>query len=284
MENILDIKNLTKKYKTFTLENINLSLPKGYIMGLIGENGAGKTTLIKLIMNLVKKNAGTIDIFGMDNLIYEKKVKDRIGFVYDNCFCYDYLSLDDNAKLMSSFYSKWSTDIFEKYINKFSLNKKQKLRELSKGMRMKFALCLALSHGAELIIMDEPTAGLDPIVRAEVLDELQDLIEKENLTIIISTHITKDLEKIADYITFLKDGKIVFSDSKEDIIENYKVVKGNNNILTKDAEEVFIGIRKNKYGFEGLTTKSEKATQVLGKDIIIEKASLEDIMLLYSSM
>lgn len=283
MENILDIKNLTKSYKAFTLENINLSLPKGYIMGLIGENGAGKTTLIKLIMNLVKKNAGSIDIFGMDNLKYEKEVKDRIGFVYDNCFCYDYLSLEDNAKLMSSLYSKWSFDTFERYINKFSLNKKQKLRELSKGMRMKFALCLALSHGAELIIMDEPTAGLDPIVRTEVLEELQDLIEKEELTIIISTHITKDLEKIADYITFLKDGKIVFSNSKEDIFENYKVIKGNNNTLSKEAEDIFIGVRKNKYSFEGLTTKGEEAIKLLGSDIIIEKASLEDIMLLYNN-
>lgn len=283
MENILEIRNLTKSYKTFTLENINLSLPKGYIMGLIGENGAGKTTLIKLIMNLVKKNAGSINIFGMDNLKYEREVKDRIGFVYDNCFCYDYLSLEDNAKLMSSLYSKWSFENFEKYINKFSLNKKQKLRELSKGMRMKFALCLALSHGAELILMDEPTAGLDPIVRAEVLEELQDLIEKEEIGIIISTHITNDLEKIADYITFLKDGKIVFSSSKEDIFENYKVIKGNNNILSKEAEDIFIGIRKNKYGFEGLTTKSHKAKELLGSDIVIEKASLEDIMLLYNN-
>lgn len=281
MENILEINNLTKKYKTFTLDNINLVLPKGYIMGLIGENGAGKSTLIKLIMNLVKRNEGSIKIFDKDNIKFEKEVKDKIGFVYDNCFCYDYLTLEDNAKLLAQFYSKWSYNTFEKYINKFSLNKKQKLGQLSKGMRMKFSLCLALCHGAELIIMDEPTAGLDPIVRAEVLEELQELIENEQVGVIISTHITKDLEKIADYVTFLKEGKIVFSQSKEEIFEKYKVVKGDNKLLSNEVEKVFKGIKRNRYGFEALTTEAEKAANLLENNIVIEKASLEDIMLLY---
>ncbi|MDU4891114.1 MAG: ABC transporter ATP-binding protein [Clostridium sp.] len=281
MENILEIKNLNKEYKNFSLRSVSLNLPKGFIMGLIGENGAGKSTLIKIIMNLVKRDSGSINIFGMDNLKFERKVKERIGFVYDQCYYYDHISLEENGKMVAKLYSNWDNEKFNRYLNKFSLNKKQLLKELSKGMRMKFSLCIALSHGAELIIMDEPTAGLDPIVRNEVLEELQRLLETESLSVIISTHITEDLEKIADYITFIKDGEIVFSTSKDEIEDNYRIVKGSKDILTKEVESLFQGVSKNNYGFEAITNKGDEISRLLGDKVILERASLEDIMLLY---
>jgi len=280
MDNILYVDNLCKKYKNFKLNNVSLKLPKGFIMGLIGENGAGKTTLIKLIMNLVKKDSGEIKVFDIDNLKFEREIKDRIGFVYDEVCYYDHMSLKENGNMVSMLYSKWDKDKFNYYLNKFELNKDKKLKELSKGMRMKFSLCIALSHGAEFIIMDEPTVGLDPVVRSEVLEELQSLMENENMGVLISTHITSDLEKIADYITFIKDGSIIFSKSKDEIMESYKIIKGDCNILTKEVEKHFEGISKNRFGFEGLTSQVDKVREILGDNIVVDRATIEDIMIL----
>ncbi len=280
MDNILYVDNLCKKYKNFKLNNVSLKLPKGFIMGLIGENGAGKTTLIKLIMNLVKKDSGDIKVFDKDNLKFEREIKDRISFVYDEVCYYDHMSLKENGNMVSMLYSKWDKDKFNYYLNKFELNKDKKLKELSKGMRMKFSLCIALSHGAEFIIMDEPTVGLDPVVRSEVLEELQSLMENENMGVLISTHITSDLEKIADYITFIKDGSIIFSKSKDEIMESYKIIKGDCNILTKEVEKHFEGISKNRFGFEGLTSQVDKVREILGDNIVVDRATIEDIMIL----
>lgn len=280
MDNILHVDNLCKKYKNFKLNNVSLQLPKGFIMGLIGENGAGKTTLIKLIMNLVKKDSGDIKIFDKDNVKFEREIKDRIGFVYDEVCYYDHMSLKENGNMVSMLYSKWDKDKFNYYLNKFELNKDKKLKELSKGMRMKFSLCIALSHGAEFIIMDEPTVGLDPVVRSEVLEELQSLMENENMGVLISTHITSDLERIADYITFIKDGSIVFSKPKDEIMEAYKIIKGDCNILTKEVEKHFEGISKNRFGFEGLTSQVDKVREILGDNIVVDRATIEDIMIL----
>ncbi|WP_346921094.1 ABC transporter ATP-binding protein [Clostridium sp. UBA7339] len=280
MDNILYVDNLCKKYKNLKLNNVSLQLPKGFIMGLIGENGAGKTTLIKLIMNLVKKDSGDIKIFDKDNVKFEREIKDRIGFVYDEVCYYDHMSLKENGNMVSMLYSKWDKDKFNYYLNKFELNKDKKLKELSKGMRMKFSLCIALSHGAEFIIMDEPTVGLDPVVRSEVLEELQSLMENENMGVLISTHITSDLERIADYITFIKDGSIVFSKPKDEIMEAYKIIKGDCNILTKEVEKHFEGISKNRFGFEGLTSQVDKVREILGDNIVVDRATIEDIMIL----
>ncbi|WP_346876660.1 MULTISPECIES: ABC transporter ATP-binding protein [unclassified Clostridium] len=280
MDNILHVDNLCKKYKNFKINNVSLQLPKGFIMGLIGENGAGKTTLIKLIMNLVKKDSGDIKIFDKDNVKFEREIKDRIGFVYDEVCYYDHMSLKENGNMVSMLYSKWDKDKFNYYLNKFELNKDKKLKELSKGMRMKFSLCIALSHGAEFIIMDEPTVGLDPVVRSEVLEELQSLMENENMGVLISTHITSDLERIADYITFIKDGSIVFSKPKDEIMEAYKIIKGDCNILTKEVEKHFEGISKNRFGFEGLTSQVDKVREILGDNIVVDRATIEDIMIL----
>lgn len=253
MDNILEIINLGKTYKDFTLHNISFNLPRGYIMGLIGPNGAGKSTTIKLIMNLVKKDSGIIKAFGLDNLKYEKQIKQRIGFVYDANYFYEDLTTTAMKNIISRFYKDWDDKTFNRYMDEFNLPGNKKIKQLSKGMMMKYSLAIALSHNAEFIIMDEPTSGLDPVFRSEMLDILYSIIQDENKAILFSTHITTDLEKIADYITFLNSGRIVFSDTKDNILDSYGIVKGDKNLLQPDIRKKFVGIRENSYGFEGLT-------------------------------
>ena len=279
METILEIKNLSKDYKGFKLDDVSFSLKKGYIMGFIGPNGAGKTTTIKLIMNLIKKSSGEIKIFGMDNIEYEKEVKNRIGFVYDNCNFYENFSLIDNAKIIADFYEDWSWNDFDYYINRFKLDKDQKTKELSKGMKIQFAIAIALSHNAELLVMDEPTSGLDPIFRHEIVNILQEYIEDGNRSILFSTHIISDIEKMADYITFINEGKMVFTEEKNILEDTYRIVKGGLDILDSTIEDECIRIKKNKYGFSGLTLNHEKLQEKYGSNIIIDKPNIEEIMI-----
>ncbi|WP_416176584.1 ABC transporter ATP-binding protein [Clostridium sp.] len=278
MENILSVKNLSKSYKGFTLNNISFNVPKGYIMGLIGPNGAGKSTTIKLIMNLVKRNSGSINIFGLDNIKHEREIKQRIGFVYDENYFYDDLNLIEMKNIIKRFYKNWDDEVFNKYMADFKLPLKKNIKQLSKGMKMKYSLGIALSHNAEFIIMDEPTSGLDPVFRSEMLDILYSLIQDENKAILFSTHITTDLEKIADYITFLNSGEIVFSDTKDSILETYKIIKGDKNLLTSDIKDYLIGITENSFGFEGLTNNVEAIRKLTKNDVLVENASLDDIM------
>ncbi len=279
MEAILEIKNLSKDYKGFKLDDVSFSLKKGYIMGFIGPNGAGKTTTIKLIMNLIKKSSGEIKIFGMDNIKYEKEVKNRIGFVYDDCNFYENFSLIDNAKIIADFYKDWSWNDFYNYMNRFKLDKDQKTKELSKGMKIQFALAIALSHNAELLIMDEPTSGLDPIFRHEIVNILQEYIEDGNRSILFSTHIISDIEKMADYITFINEGKLVFSEEKNILEDTYRIVKGGLDILDNNIEQECIRIKKNKFGFSSLTLNHEKLQEKYGSNIIIDKPNIEEIMI-----
>lgn len=279
MESILEIKNLSKNYTGFNLENISFNIDKGYIMGFIGPNGAGKTTTIKLIMNLIKRNSGEIKVFGLDNIRDEKEIKGRIGFVYDESNYYDNLSVKDNAKLISDFYEKWSWTEFDRYLNMFGLDKKQKIKELSKGMKTKFALATALSHRAELLLMDEPTSGLDPVSRQEIINILQEYIEDGTRSVLFSTHIISDIEKMADYVTFINKGRIVFSEEKLKIEDEYRIVKGGLDILDSTCEADFIEIKKNKYGFSGLTKQYDKLRNRYGSKIVVDKPNIEDIML-----
>ncbi|MCF6462129.1 ABC transporter ATP-binding protein [Clostridium sp. Cult1] len=278
MSYILEVNNLRKEFKNFTLEDISFNLEPGYIMGFIGPNGAGKSTTIKLIMNLVKKDGGEIKVFGKDHIKYEKEIKDRIGFVYDENYYYEDLTIKQMKNIVASFYSKWDDNQFNYYIHEFGLNPKVKIKTLSKGMKMKFSLAIALSHNADLIIMDEPTSGLDPVFRREILDILYSIIQDENKSIFFSTHITTDLEKIADYITFINKGKVVFSKSKDEVLESYVIVKGGIDLLNMDTRKEFIGLRETKVGFEGLTDNIAKIKKIFGNNILIEKATLEDIM------
>ncbi|WP_346937841.1 ABC transporter ATP-binding protein [uncultured Clostridium sp.] len=274
---VLEVRNLTKEYEGFKLDNISFSLDKGYIMGFIGENGAGKTTTIKLIMNLLKRDEGEIKIFGKDNIDHEREIKERIGFVYDECFYYENLSIKDNEKIISGFYKKWDSKVFDSYLKKFNLNKKQKVKELSKGMKMKFAIASALSHDAEFLILDEPASGLDPVMRRNILDVLQEVIQDENVGILVSSHIISDLEKISDYITYIQRGKIIFSKATSDLMEEYKVIKGDKSLLSKLDKKVIYGLRETPYGFEGII-KDIHIDKSIRQKIVSEKPSLEEIM------
>lgn len=278
MENILEVNNLSKSYNDFSLKNISFNLERGYIMGFIGPNGAGKSTTIKLIMNLIKRNSGNIKVFGLDNIKNEKEIKQKIGFVYDENYFYEDLNLIEIKNIVAPFYKNWDEGTFKKYFSNFDLPNKKKLKELSKGMKMKYSLALALSHGAELIIMDEPTSGLDPVFRSEMLEILCSVIQDENKSIFFSTHITSDLEKVADYITFINSGEIVFSEQKDDVLQKYSIVKGKKKLLDDDTRKEFISINENDFGFEALTNNTSGIKRLFGDDVLIERASLDDIM------
>lgn len=282
MENVLEVKNISKNYKEFSLKDVSFNIPKGFVMGLIGPNGAGKTTTIKAIMNLIHLDSGEIDIFGKDIKKNEIAIKDRVGFVYDDCCAFEDFTIKENKNIIAPFYSKWDEEKFKYYINRFELNEKKKLKELSKGQKMRFSLAIALSHKAELLILDEPTSGLDPVFRSELLDILFEIIGEEEVSVLYSTHITTDLERLADYITFINKGKIEFSKEKDLLLEEYFIVKGALDVLNKDVEKELIGLRKTRYNFEGLTKNMRKIKELCRDNIILEKATLDDIVVYYS--
>lgn len=277
MSAILEVDNLRKEYRDFNL-NVSFSLERGYLMGFIGPNGAGKSTTIKLIMNLLKKDSGTIKVFGLDNVKNEIEIKQRIGFVYDQNYYYDELTVEEMKGIISRFYADWDDELYRSYLKIFDLDPRKKIKELSKGMQMKFSLIMALSHHAELIIMDEPTSGLDPIVRRELLQILSEILQNENKGILLSTHITSDLDKIADYITFINQGRIVESTTRDFLLENYGVVRGKKELLRQTDKGLLIGVKENEFGFEALVKDKARAREIFGDKIIIDKPTLEDIM------
>jgi ABC-2 type transport system ATP-binding protein len=279
LNSILEVKNLCKDYKDFSLSNVSFSLEKGYIMGFIGPNGAGKSTTIRLLMNLIKKLSGEVKIFGLDYKNHEVEIKNRLGFVYDENIFYEELTIKEMKRLVKPFYSRWDEQLFQKLLKDFALNKNKKIKDLSRGMRMKFALAIALSHHADLIIMDEPTSGLDPIVRSELLDILVDYIQDENKAVFLSTHITTDLDRIADYITFINQGKIVFSTGKDELLDEYGIVKGAKEDLTPELKRQLVGTKEGNFGFEGMTLNKQKVKDVVSQNVLIERPTLEDIML-----
>jgi len=283
MENVLELTNVRKNYGDFYLQDVSFSLQEGYIMGLIGPNGAGKTTIIKLIMNLIIKNGGSIKIFDKDHCKDEVEIKSRIGFVYDNPHYYEHLNLNQIKKIIAPFYKNWDEDMFQHLVKKFDLPHKKIIKKFSRGMVMKGAIAIALSHHADFIIMDEPTSGLDPIFRRELLDLLYDVLQNEKKSILFSTHITSDIERIADFITFILDGKIIFSSAKDEILENYALIKGENALLNEETENYCIGVRRNSFGFEALTNNVLEAKAVFGKQIVTDRATLEDIMYFYNA-
>ncbi len=279
MEQTLEVVNLQKKYTDFTLDNISFSLPRGFIMGFIGPNGAGKSTTIKLIMNLIRKDAGKINVFGLDNTSHEQNIKEKIGFVYDENHYYEELTPIEIRSIIAPFYSRWDDSAYDGFLRSFALPQKKKLKTFSRGMKTKLSLAVALSHGAELVLMDEPTSGLDPVFRREILDILRDLLQDERKSVLFSTHITSDLDRIADYITFINRGNIIFSAERDVILDNYGLVKGNNELLDERTREQFVGIRETSLGFEALTKNIQKARNLLKERAVVERATLEDIML-----
>lgn len=280
MENILEIANLNKKYKDFELKNINIKLPKGMIMGLIGENGAGKTTTIKSILNVINIDSGEIKIFEKDNKKYEKEIKEDVGVVLDDSFLSEYLTPNDINKIMKNIYKKWDEKLYFKYIEDFKLPKDKKSKEFSSGMKMKLKIAVSLSHHPKLLILDEPTSGLDPVARAEILDIFQDFIQDEEKGIFISSHITSDLEHIADYITFIDNGEIVLTKTRDELLENYGIVKCSEEEFKKIDKNDFVKYKKSKYEYDILVENKYEFRKKYNIEII-DKSSLDDIMLIY---
>jgi len=278
MENIIEISNISKKFKDFSIENLDLKVKKGYITGFIGANGAGKSTTIKMIMNLLKPDTGEVKLFGLDYNTHEKEIKERIGFVYDENVFFEGLNLKDIRKIVGRAYRSWDDTLFYQYVKNFDLPLNKPIKTFSKGMQMKVSLAVALSHHAELIIMDEPTAGLDPIFRREFLNLLQEIMLDGSRTIFISTHITTDLDRIADYIAFMQNGALIFNHSGHDLVENYALVKGGLDLLDRDTEKAFVRVHRASTGFEALTKDRRTVNEIFGDSVVIERATLEDIM------
>lgn len=256
MDTALEVINVNKEFSSFSLKNVTLTVEKGAIMGFVGENGAGKTTTIKLILNAYGKSSGEIKIFGKDNVLDEVYSKSNIGYVPDEDYFMDNSNLLNHAKSLKVFYENWNEDIFNKYITLWRLPLKQKIREYSKGMKTKAMIALALAHEPRLLVLDEPTAGLDPVARIEVLDLLRDFVSSGENSVFFSTHITSDLDKIADYITLIHEGKIIESLSMDKLQEKYVLLSGGIEEL-KGHENEFVGIRKGELTFEGLILREK---------------------------
>lgn len=271
----IEIKNLVKKFDGFTLGPIDLCIPKGTIVGYIGQNGAGKSTTIKLLLGLLNRDSGEIKILGVDdpNSI---ELKDKLGVVFDELLVPEEMTLVDLEKFCSRVYSKWNKEIFYQLKEKFNLSEKQMIKNYSRGMRMKLSMAVALSHNAELLILDEATSGLDPIAREEILDLLLDFMQDENHTILISSHILSDLEKVADYIAFINEGKVLFVETKDELKENYGICTLSNEEVKNIDEEAIIGRRVHSFGQELLVKRN-----LIPEGITLQKPSIEDIMIYF---
>lgn len=280
MEYILKANNLRKKYNNFILKDINFNIPKGCIMGLIGENGAGKTTTIKLILNLIKKDGGSVEVFGLNNIENELEIKERIGVVLDESYFHGDLNPLGISLIMKNIYKNWDNNLFLEYLRRFKLPEDKTVKEFSKGMKMKLSISVAFSHHPQLLILDEPTSGLDPMVRNEVLEMFLEFIQDENKSILFSTHITSDLDKIADYITFIHKGEVEFSKRRDKLIDSYGIIKCGKKDFNEIEDTDIISYRQSQFGYEVLINDKKRA-QVKYKDLVLDSVNLEDIMLFY---
>ena len=281
MEYALKLSNVCKEYDSseFALDNVTFDLPTGTVMGFVGENGAGKTTTIGCILNTLKKDKGSIEIFGKEMNDNDIHIRENIGVVYDGDNFPNYLSAKQLSNIMAGIYKQWDITLFNKYLEIFSLNSNQKISKYSKGMTMKLAIAVALSHHPNLLILDEATSGLDPVMREEILDIFLEFVENENHSILLSSHITSDLERIADYITFIHKGKIILTETKDNLIYNYAILRcSDKNFLSLDKEDI-VAYRKRDYQIDVLVSDIEKARRKYPK-IIIGHTTIDEIMLL----
>ena len=271
------ITGLTKVYDEFAIKNLDLTIPQGYITGFVGRNGAGKTTALKAMLNMIQFD-GEIRILGMDNRRQEQEVKNKIGVVLSEDGFIEDIPVGRMVQVIRLFYSRWREDTFQTLAKKFGISMEKKVAELSRGMRVKLALAAALSHEAELFLLDEPTSGLDPMVREEILDLFMDLIQDEKKTVFFSTHITSDLDKIADYIVFIEQGSIVFQQPKDELLENHAVIRGGTEEFAKINRELLAGWKQNQFGFEALV-KKDRFLQF--RDFAPERPNIEQMMTYY---
>jgi ABC-2 type transport system ATP-binding protein len=274
MNNAIEARGLCKKYGSFTLKDVSFDLPSGYIMGFIGPNGSGKTTTIKLILKVIQGDAGAIRLFGGSSAA---ACNDQIGVVMDTPLYVDDWTAAGVGRALSPFYSRWDPGRFADYLRRFGIEPQKKVKELSRGMKVKLQIAAALSHDAKLLILDEPTSGLDPVARDEICDLLHEFVTDENHSVLFSTHITSDIEKTADYITFILNGSINFTGPKEALLEKYTRVAGGPGELTAEQKRLVVGRREHETGFEGMAE-----TVSIGKlpgNVLTEKISLDEIVI-----
>jgi ABC-2 type transport system ATP-binding protein len=276
MNMLLELKGVCKRFDSFALRDVGFALPGGFIMGFIGPNGAGKTTTIKLILNMLARDSGDIQVFGQDNLAHERAVKERVGVVLDQPFYVEEWRLTDVGNALAPFYRRWDAGKYAKLLGEFGLDPKKKVKALSRGMKMKLMIAAALSHEADLLILDEPTSGLDAVARSELIEILGDFVSDESKGVLFSTHITPDLEKIADYITFIAHGKIHYTGTKDDLLERYSLVKGGLNVLNADQKSHILGYREHRVGFDGLIETSR--LRGLPENVLTEPVSLDELV------
>lgn len=274
-ENAIELKNVTKKFKGFTLDNISFDLPKGCILGLIGENGAGKSTTIRLIMNSLVKDSGKISVMGLDNDTNDfAALKEDIGVVLDEAYFPIVINVEIVNKMMKSTYQRWNEVVFFEYIHRFDLPLKRQFKDFSRGMKMKLAIAVALSHDPKLLVLDEATSGLDPIVRDEILEIFYDFTRDPEHSILISSHILSDLEKLCDYVAFIHKGKLLFCEGKDELLDRYGIIRCSKRQLEDIPSEAVKGKRINDYGVECLVERNR-----VSSTFDIEKVNIEDIIL-----
>ena len=280
MNTALTITGLTKKYSNFVLDNISFSIPSGSIVGLIGENGAGKSTTINSILGLIKKDSGKITVLGHDIDTFDCAVKEKIGVVFDGSNFSEELTPAKLSKVLRDIYSSWEQSYFNRLLDQLNIPATKKIKTFSKGMKMKLSIAVAFAHHPQLLILDEATSGLDPVIRDDILDMLLDFVQDEEHSILVSSHITSDLEKIADYIVFIHGGKVVFSKPKDELIEQYGVIKcGAAQFDALDKSDI-ITYRKMDYEWQILVSEREKMQKKYPKALIVP-ATIDEIMLLY---
>ncbi len=281
MENILELQQVSKTFpkSNFTLDKVSFSLPYGAVLGFVGENGAGKTTTIGCVLNTIAKDSGTIKLFGKEMLDADTSMREKIGVVYDGNNFPAYWTAKQLSQIMEAFYAQWDNSLFQKYLERFQLPVNQKIKHYSRGMTMKLAIAAALSHHPQLLILDEATSGLDPIMRDEMLDVFLEFEQEENHSILLSSHITSDLEKIADYIAFIHNGKIIMTAAKNDLVYNYAVIRcKESQFLALDPCDV-IACRKRDFQIDVLVSNGKEAQRKY-KDAVIDHVSIDEIMLL----
>lgn len=280
MDVILQVDNLTKQYSDFKLDNVSFSIPKGTIMGLIGENGAGKSTTINAILDLIKKDGGTVTFWGQELTENTKQLKEDIGVVFDGINFYETLTPAKIGKISQAAYSQWDVSLYQGYLKRFALPDDKEVKTFSKGMKMKLCIAVALSHHPKLLILDEATSGLDPVMRDDILDVFLDFVQDENHSILMSSHITTDLEKVADYITFIHQGKVLFCKSKDELRYHYGIIRCGASLFDAIDKSEVLAYRKCDYQWDVLVANKDSARRKY-KNAIVDDASIDDILLLY---
>ncbi|MCG7339910.1 ABC transporter ATP-binding protein [Staphylococcus sp. ACRSN] len=276
--NAIELNAVNYQYGDFELKDINFHVPKGYVTGFIGSNGVGKTTIIRMIMDLIEPENGEILVFEKSMREYAVELKNKIGFVYSDLYLNEKWTVKKIESYISTFYKNWNHDLFSYYLQKFNLLYSMKIKTLSTGMKMKLSIAIAFSHHAELFILDEPTSGLDPIVRNEVLDIIQQELINEEKTVFISTHIISDLEKIADYLIYIKDGEVVLNNYLDEIMNKYKVVKGDSDELDDELFRIMNYYEQNKTGYVALTDRANVFKEIFGNKVAITRPTIEELM------